>query len=221
MIYAYSERFILPLSHDEVVHGKGSLYQKMPGDEWQRFANLRAYYGYMWAHPGKKLLFMGAEIAQEAEWDHDGSIAWGLLENPRHAGMQRLVRDLNRLYVAEPALHATDADPQAFTWIVGDDSANSVYAMLRTSAERRSMILAISNMTPVPRAGYRIGVPEEGAWMEILNTDSEIYGGSNIGNGGRVLTTEAQSHGYSSSLVLVLPPLSTILFRWSGSSNRE
>jgi 1,4-alpha-glucan branching enzyme len=215
MVYAFSERFILPLSHDEVVHGKGSLIRKMPGDEWQRFANLRAYFGYMWAHPGKKLLFMGGEIAQELEWNHDASISWDLLENPRHTGVQRLVRDLNRIYATEPALHETDSDPAAFAWAVVDDSENSVYAMLRTSTDGKSVILAVSNMTPVPRINYRVGVPEAGLWHEMLNTDAIIYGGSNVGNGGDVRTEEIPSHGHPISLALTLPPLSTLLLRWS------
>ncbi|MGF9759896.1 1,4-alpha-glucan branching protein GlgB [Microvirga sp. 0TCS3.31] len=214
MVYAYSERFILPLSHDEVVHGKGSLIRKMPGDEWQRFANLRAYFGYMWAHPGKKLLFMGGEIAQEREWNHDASISWELLDNPRHAGIQRLVRDLNRIYASEPALHGTDADPSGFEWAVVDDSGNSVFAMLRLASDGSSIILAVSNMTPVPRISYRIGVPRAGLWHEILNTDSGIYGGGNMGNAGALHAEEISSHGRPFSLSLVLPPLSTILLRW-------
>jgi 1,4-alpha-glucan branching enzyme len=214
MVYAFTERFILPLSHDEVVHGKGSLIRKMPGDEWQRFANLRAYFGYMWAHPGKKLLFMGGEIAQELEWNHDASISWDLLASPRHSGIQKLVRDLNRIYAAEPALHATDTEPSAFAWAVVDDSENSVFAMLRTSPDGKSVILAVSNMTPVPRMNYRIGVPETGLWREVLNTDAALYGGGDIGNGGGVQAEEIPSHGRPASLALVLPPLSTILLRW-------
>jgi 1,4-alpha-glucan branching enzyme len=214
MVYAFSERFILPLSHDEVVHGKGSLIRKMPGDEWQRFANLRAYFGYMWAHPGKKLLFMGGEIAQVLEWNHDASLSWELLDRAQHAGVQRLVRDLNHIYAAEPALHGTDSDPDSFAWAVVEDYANSVFAMLRTARDGRSVILAVSNMTPVPRFNYRIGVPEAGLWREILNTDAGFYGGSNIGNGGDLHTEDISSHGRPASLSLVLPPLSTILLRW-------
>ena len=214
MVYAFTERFILPLSHDEVVHGKGSLIRKMPGDEWQRFANLRAYFGYMWAHPGKKLLFMGGEIAQEREWNHDASIAWDLLDFPRHAGVQRLIRDLNRIYATEPALHGTDADPSGFEWAVVDDSGNSVFAMLRLAKDGGSIILAVSNMTPVPRLSYRIGVPKAGLWQEILNTDAGIYGGSNFGNGGALQAEDVSSHGRPFSLNLMLPPLSTILLRW-------
>src|ERR1044072_1235756 len=159
LLYAFSEQFILPISHDEVVHGKGSLLGKMPGDTWQRFANLRAYLGFMWAHPGKKLLFMGCEIAQSREWNHDAEIDWDLLGDPAHAGIQRLVRDLNRLYASEPALHRRDAEPEGFRWLIGDDRANSVFAFLRQGREADAPILVVCNMTPVPRQGYRIGVP--------------------------------------------------------------
>jgi 1,4-alpha-glucan branching enzyme len=214
MVYAYSERFILPLSHDEVVHGKGSLIQKMPGDEWQRFANLRAYLGYMWAHPGKKLLFMGGEIAQDREWNHDASISWDLLDNPQHFGITRLVRDLNHIYAAEPALHSTDHDPHGFEWGVVDDFENSVFAMLRVTRDGSSIILAVSNMTPVTRIDYRIGVPKNGLWHEIFNSDAEIYGGGNMGNGGSLHTEDITAHGRPVSLALILPPLSTLLFRW-------
>jgi 1,4-alpha-glucan branching enzyme len=213
MVYAYSERFILPLSHDEVVHGKGSLIRKMPGDEWQRFANLRAYFGYMWLHPGKKLLFMGCEIAQESEWNHDASLSWDLLDRPLNAGMQRLVQDLNLIYTSERALHETDNDPNGFGWAVVDDAANSVFGMFRKSRDGSSILLAVSNMTPVPRTGYRIGVPEPGLWREILNTDAGIYGGSNMGNGGAVPSDDTPAHGHPSSLSLTLPPLATIVLR--------
>ena len=213
MIYAYSERFMLPLSHDEVVHGKGSLLNKMPGDDWQKHANLRAYYGFMWAHPGKKLLFMGAEIAQETEWNHNGSIMWDLLDDPRHAGTQRLIRDLNRIYVSEPALQFGDLNPEGFEWAVGDDAENSIFGMFRWSQDRSSCILAVSNMTPVPRYGYRIGVHEGGRWAEILNTDAGIYGGSNIGNL-EAWSDEHPSHGKGQSIMVTLPPLSTVYLRW-------
>ena len=213
LIYAFSEKFILPLSHDEVVHGKGSLIGKMPGDTWQRFANLRAYLGFMWAHPGKKLLFMGGEIAQEREWSHDRQIDWHLLDDPAHAGIQRLVRDLNRLYAGEPALHARDADASGFRWVIGDDRANSVFAFLRFGGEGAAPILAVCNMTPVPRHGYRIGVPRAGRWRELFNSDSACYGGSNVGNGGAIHTTSIGSHGEPQSLALVLPPLATVLLR--------
>jgi len=212
LLYAFSERFILPLSHDEVVHGKGSLIGKMPGDTWQRFANLRAYLGFMWAHPGKKLLFMGSEIAQESEWSHDAQIDWHLLDRPEHKGVQRLVRDLNRIYAAEPALHRLDSDANGFRWVIGDDRANSVFAFLRLAGDARPL-LAVCNMTPVLRHNYRIGVPRAGRWAEVINTDSALYGGSNSGNRGGVDTSDAGAHGQAQSLDLVLPPLATVMLR--------
>lgn len=213
MVYAYTERFMLPLSHDEVVHGKGSLIGKMPGDHWQKMANLRAYFGFMWAHPGKKLLFMGGEIAQTTEWSHDGSIHWDLLDRPDHAGMQRLIADLNRLYANEPALQYADVHPEGFEWVIGDDAENSVFGMLRKSANGTGLILAISNLTPVPRSGYRVGVPKAGRWREILNTDAAVYGGSNLGN--MEAWSEAMpAHGRDQSIVLTLPPLATIYLRF-------
>jgi 1,4-alpha-glucan branching enzyme len=211
MVYAYSEHFMLPLSHDEVVHGKGSMIRKMPGDDWQKFANLRAYYGFMWAFPGKKLLFMGGEIAQWREWNHDASLDWDLLDSPRHSGMQRLVGDLNRLYAAEPALHATDSDPQGFEWAGADDAEHSVFKFFRKDGRGGGRLLVVTNMTPVPRRDYRIDVPEAGTWREVLNTDAERYGGANLGNGGAV-TTEA-GHGGGPSLRLVLPPLATLVLK--------
>jgi 1,4-alpha-glucan branching enzyme len=215
LLYAFSERFILPLSHDEVVHGKGSLIGKMPGDPWQRFANLRAYFAFMWAHPGKKLLFMGSEIAQEAEWSHDAQIDWHLLDRPEHQGVQRLVRDLNRVYAVEPALHRLDADHNGFRWVIGDDRANSVFAFLRLAGDAPA-ILAVSNMTPVPRQNYRIGVPRAGRWREAINSDSSLYGGSNAGNRGAVEASAVGAHGEPQSLDLVLPPLATVLLRHEG-----
>jgi 1,4-alpha-glucan branching enzyme len=213
MVYAYTERFMLPLSHDEVVHGKGSLVGKMPGDVWQKMANLRAYYGFMWAHPGKKLLFMGGEIAQGTEWNHDGSLVWDLLDRPDHAGMQRLIGDLNRLYANEPALQYGDIHPEGFEWVIGDDAENSVFGMLRKSRDGSSTVLAISNMTPVPREGYRVGVPQAGKWSEVLNTDAGVYGGSNLGNV-EAWSEEQPSHGQPQSILLTLPPLATIYLRW-------
>ncbi|WP_075216205.1 1,4-alpha-glucan branching protein GlgB [Mongoliimonas terrestris] len=215
MVYAWSEKFMLPLSHDEVVHGKGSLLNKMPGDPWQKRANLRAYYGFMWAHPGKKLLFMGCEIGQWREWNHDASLDWHLLDDPGHAGIQALVRDLNRLYTAEPALHATDAEPAGFTWAVGDDRENSVFAFLRNppaagTAEGSGPVLAVSNFTPVPRHDYRIGVPRPGFWREIVNTDAAAYGGSGLGNGGGRESEPIPAHGHPQSLALTVPPLATV-----------
>ena len=212
LLYAFTENFILPLSHDEVVHGKGSLIGKMPGDHWQRFANLRAYFGFMWGHPGKKLLFMGDEFAQEREWNHDRELDWPSIDDPPHAGVQRLVRDLNRLYASEPALHQRDCDGRGFMWTVGDDHSNSVYAFVRT-AETGPSMLVISNMTPVPRRDYRIGVPLAGIWREIFNSDSGYYWGSNAGNAGRVETAVIAAHGHAQSIALILPPLATIFLR--------
>jgi 1,4-alpha-glucan branching enzyme len=210
LIYAFSENFVLPLSHDEVVYGKGSLIQKMPGDEWQRFANLRAYFAFMWAHPGKKLLFMGGEIAQWREWNHDSAIDWDLLDEPRHRGIQTLVRDLNALYRQEGALHQRDSLPTGFRWVIGDDAANSVFAFLRHGNDEDGMVLAVCNMTPVPRVGYGVGVPRPGYWREMLNTDAGVYGGSNLGNAGGVESKPVQMHGEAQALFLTLPPLSTV-----------
>ncbi len=222
LIYAFSEAFVLPISHDEVVHGKGTLLQKMPGDEWQRLANLRAYLGFMWTHPGKKLLFMGCEFGEHSEFDPDRAPHWELLDDPRHRGVQRLVRDLNRLYVQTPALHDGDTDARGFSWVVGNDDVNSVFAYLRhpapdsTEADE-APVLVVVNMTPVPRYHYRIGVPEgegnQDEWQEILNTDSQAYGGSNVGNGGRLGTQQEPSHGQPASLLLTLPPLATLVLR--------
>jgi len=210
LLYAFSENFVLPLSHDEVVYGKGSLIRKMPGDDWQRFANLRAYYGFMWGHPGKKLLFMGGEIAQWDEWSHDSSIQWNLLQYPRHRGVQRLLQDLNAMHEDEPALHQRDTVSTGFRWVIGDDRANSVFAFLRFGDDVARPVLVVSNFTPVPRVGYAIGVPRPGLWRELLNSDAEIYGGSNMGNGGMVHTVPGQRHGEAQSLELTLPPLSTL-----------
>jgi 1,4-alpha-glucan branching enzyme len=214
MIYAYSERFILPLSHDEVVHGKGSLLNKMPGDRWQQFANLRAYYAFMWSHPGKKLLFMGAEIAQGLEWNHDTSVDWAVLDSDMHRGVQQLVRDLNGVYNAVPALHRRDADPSGFAWVIGDDAGNSVFAFLRMDGGQH--VLAVSNFTPVPRENYRIGVPRAGRWRELINTDAQSYGGSGVGNAGGRSTEHIPTHGQEQSLLLTLPPLATLIFQFEG-----
>ena len=213
LVYAFSERFALPISHDEVVHGKGSLLTKMWGDDWQRRAGLRAYLAFMWTHPGKKLLFMGCEIAQRHEWNHDAQIDWNLLDNPAHRGIQRLVRDLNRLYRSEPALHVHDADPTGFRWVIGDDRANSVFAYIRLGHEGTVPALVVINMTPVPRYGYRIGVPSGGVWRERVNTDASAYGGSNLGNGGAVHASPERSHGEAQSIELLLPPLATLILQ--------
>ncbi|MCP5286842.1 MAG: 1,4-alpha-glucan branching protein GlgB [Burkholderiaceae bacterium] len=210
LVYAFSENFVLPLSHDEVVHGKGSLLGKMPGDEWQRFANLRAYYGFMWGHPGKKLLFMGQEWGQRSEWNHDVELPWGDLQQPAHAGVQQLVRDLNRVYREQPALHRLDCDGHGFEWLAADERALSVYAWLRKDETGRPVIV-VCNMTPVPRHGFRLGVPEGARrWRELLNTDSAFYGGSNLGNAGVVDVEAVPAHGRAQSLALVLPPLATL-----------
>jgi 1,4-alpha-glucan branching enzyme len=215
LLYAFSEHFVLPLSHDEVVHGKGSLINKMVGDRWQRFANLRAYYGLMWTYPGKKLMFMGGEFAQEREWDHDGQLQWYLLDNDRseHRGVQSLVRDLNHFYRNQPALYTSDVDSRGFQWIVCDDDAQSVFAFYRYAIDRDAApILVVSNFTPIPRSGYRIGVPRAGFWQERINSDAALYGGSNMGNGGGVEAEAIPSHGHDYSVVLTLPPLATVMF---------
>ena len=210
MVYAFSENFVLPLSHDEVVHGKGTILGRMPGDDWQRFANLRAYYGFMWGHPGKKLLFMGQEWGQAQEWNHDTELPWGDLQDARHAGVQALMRDLNRLYRDIPALHRLDCEGAGFEWVLSDDRAQSVFAWLRKDESGRPL-LVVSNMTPVPRTAWRLGVPEGAArWREVLNTDSAHYGGSNLGNAGEVAVEPVPAHGRAQSLALVLPPLATI-----------
>ncbi|MEY4580332.1 MAG: 1,4-alpha-glucan branching protein GlgB [Pseudomonadota bacterium] len=208
-IYAYHENFVLPLSHDEVVHGKHSLLGKMPGDEWQRFANLRALYGYMFALPGKKLLFMGGEFGQISEWNHDASLEWGLLNSPLHSGVKNLIADLNRVYRHEPALHRYDTDPKGYEWIAGNDSENSVLSFLRL-ADDASPVVVIANFTPLPRNNYRLGVPEAGTYVELINTDGSYYGGSDVGNGGRIQSTPNESHGRKHSIVLNLPPLGVL-----------
>ncbi len=213
LIYAFSEKFMLPLSHDEVVYGKGSLIRKMSGDEWQKFANLRAYYGFMWTYPGKKLLFMGCEFAQDREWNHDIGLDWYLLDDRKHSGVQSLIRDLNKLYRGTSALHEGDCDPAGFRWVVVDDSENSVFAYLRQSLSGGPPALVVCNFTPVPRHEYRLGVPHAGAWVEVLNTDAAIYGGSNMGNGGAVEAAPNPSHGLPASISLTLPPLATIILQ--------
>jgi 1,4-alpha-glucan branching enzyme len=207
LLYAYSENFVLPLSHDEVVHGKGSLIAKMPGDDWQKFANLRAYYALMWGYPGKKLLFMGQEFAQWSEWNEAGSLDWNLLQYRMHEGMRRLVRDLNFTYRSKPALHARDCEGEGFEWLVADDHENSVFAWLRKSPGEKP-VAVICNMTPVYRENYAVKLPTEGRWREILNTDADIYGGSGKGNGGRV---QAVNAGGTIVASLTLPPLAVIM----------
>jgi 1,4-alpha-glucan branching enzyme len=211
LAYAFGENFVLPLSHDEVVHGKGSILARMPGDDWQRFANLRAYYGFMWGHPGKKLLFMGAEFGQVDEWHVERSLDWHLLDNPLHAGVQRLVRDLNAVQRHYPALHQLDFEERGFEWITHDDRENSVLSFIRKAANGDA-ILVLSNFTPVPRHGYRIGVHRPGRYTEILNTDATVYGGSGLHNGD--LHTDAiAAHGRAQSLSLTVPPLASIMLK--------
>jgi 1,4-alpha-glucan branching enzyme len=210
LVYAFTENFILPLSHDEVVHGKGSLINKMPGDHWQRRANLRALYAYMWAHPGKKLLFMGQEFAQESEWSHERSLDWHLLENPEHAGIQALVRDLNHGYRAEPALWEMDFDGTGFWWIEANAAADNVFAFARRTEDSERVVVFVANLSPVPRHGYRIGFPRSGRWVEALNTDSTYYGGSDVGNLGGVLAEPVGWHSQPFSAEVTLPPLGAL-----------
>lgn len=208
--YAFTENFLLPLSHDEVVHGKGSLVGKMPGDDWQKFANLRLLYGYMYGHPGKKLLFMGNEFGQWSEWDHDSSLDWHLLEWGPHQGLQKWVKDLNHLYRTEPALHQLDFTQDGFEWVDLNDWENSTIAFLRKNGTDAKDILVICNFTPVPRENYRVGVSHRGYWKELLNSDSTDYGGSGWGNFGGLYTDDQPSHGYAHSISLSLPPLSAL-----------
>jgi 1,4-alpha-glucan branching enzyme len=210
LVYAFSERFVLPLSHDEVVHGKGSLLARMPGDDWQRRANLRAYFAFMWAHPGAKLLFMGGEFGQPGEWDHDAVLDWARARTAGHAGVASLLGDLNAQLRAQPALWRGDHVPEGFDWSVGDDHHNSVFAFVRHDPHGAPPVLAVSNFTPVVRRDYRVGVPLAGHWREILNTDSRHYGGGDIGNAGGLPTTPVPMHGHAQSLALTLPPLSTL-----------
>ncbi|WP_309663756.1 1,4-alpha-glucan branching protein GlgB [Tabrizicola sp.] len=207
--YAWSENYLLPISHDEVVHGKGSMLSKMPGNAWEKFANLRAYYGFMWAHPGKKLLFMGQEFAQGAEWNHNRSLDWHQLDIEEHKGVQSLVRDLNRIYRDTPALHLNDCRPEGFAWIESNDAEAGVYAWVRKGAAKDKMVVAVVNMTPVERS-YRLGLPAAGRWSELLNTDSTVYGGGNRGNLGRVSTEKTPWHGQAQSALVTLPPLSAV-----------
>ncbi len=210
LVYAFSENFVLPLSHDEVVHGKGSLIGKMPGDDWQKFATLRACYAFMWGYPGKKLLFMGQEFAQRREWSEARGLDWDLLDHAPHNGMRRVVRDLNRLYRSRPALHARDCEPEGFSWLIVDDSQNSVFAWLR-SAPDADPVAVVCNFTPVPREDYRVPLPRAGRWREIMNTDSSDYGGSGKGNGGFV---EADAAGGGAVATMLLPPLATIMLEF-------
>lgn len=210
LMYAWSENFVLPLSHDEVVHGKGSLFGKMPGDKWQRLANLKSLFAYMWAHPGKQLLFMGGEIAQEREWNHDQSLDWHLLDDEGHLGVQRLVGDLNKTYRGIPALWEYDSDPDGFRWIDANDADNNVLSFYRTGRTDDRHLVCVCNMTPVPRMGFRLGLPSGRAYQEIVNTDSETYAGTNMGNLGEVIPEAIPWHGLDHSAMLTLPPLAVL-----------
>ena len=212
LLYAFSENFVLPLSHDEVVHGKGSLLNKMAGDAWQKFATLRAYYAFMWGYPGKKLLFMGQELAPWDEWSEARSLDWNLLEHAPHRGVQALVRDLNHVYRGTPALHARDCEPDGFEWLIADDKENSVFAWARHSGEGHPIVVVISNFTPVPRTGYAMPMPVAGRWREIVNTDAQPYGGSGMGNMGAVTAEPEPLNGKPAQAMVTLPPLSTLYF---------
>jgi 1,4-alpha-glucan branching enzyme len=215
MLYAFTENFVLPFSHDEVVHGKGSMLNKMPGDRWQKHATLRALYGYMYGHPGKKLMFMGAEFGQSREWNYDTSLDWDLLQYPEHAGMKQWIQDLNHVYQRERSLHQVDFEGSGFSWIDCNDNENSVVSMIRRARDPRDFAVIVVNFTPLPRPAYRIGVPEGGWYRELLNSDGEMYGGSNMGNGGGVMAEDTPSHGFDHSISIVVPPLGFVLFKRS------
>jgi 1,4-alpha-glucan branching enzyme len=220
-LYAFSENFILPFSHDEVVHGKGSLLSRMPGDDWKKFANLRLLFGYMFGQPGKKMLFMGDEFGQWLEWNHDTGLDWGLTQESAHAGLQRWVTDLNRVYRSEPGLHRGDATPQGFEWVDCCDAEQSTISWLRKAGPGGDLLLVACNMTPVVRRNYRLGVPQGGYWRELLNSDAKHYGGSGQGNFGGVNATPFASHGRAHSLILTLPPLAMVCFKWEGGRVRS
>jgi 1,4-alpha-glucan branching enzyme len=217
LIYAFNENFVLPLSHDEVVYGKGSLIGKMPGDDWRQFANLRALYGYMWAHPGKKLLFMGGEFGQRREWTHDGELEWWVAQLPEHAGVRHLLSDLNRIYRGEPALHKIDFSSDGFEWLDIGSAEVSVIAFLRKAPGEGAPLLVACNFTPVPRSNFLVGVPCRGIWREILNTDAREYGGAGWGNLGGVESVPVATQGRLESVNLNLPPLATIVLRWESN----
>jgi 1,4-alpha-glucan branching enzyme len=212
-LYMFTENFILPLSHDEVVHGKGSLLDKMPGDVWQRHATLRTLFGFMYGHPGKKLLFMGAEFGQWSEWNHDRSLDWHLLDDPAHAGLRRYIQALNWAYRTEPALHEMDFDPAGFRWIDCNDNENSVISFARFARHPGDFVVVLLNFTPVPRMGYRVGVPEAGHYIELVNSDSTLFGGSNMGNLGGVKSEATPAHGFDQSLPLTVPPLGCLILK--------
>jgi 1,4-alpha-glucan branching enzyme len=213
MLYAFTENFVLPFSHDEVVHGKGSMLNKMPGDRWQKHANLRALYGYMFAHPGKKLMFMGSEFGQSREWNYDTSLDWHLLEYREHAGLKRWIQDLNHVYQRERSLHECDFDGAGFSWIDCNDNENSIISLIRRARNPQDFTVTVVNLTPVPRQAYRFGVPEGGWYRELLNSDGDLYAGSNMGNAGGVMADDTPSHGFAHSLTVVVPPLGFVMFK--------
>jgi 1,4-alpha-glucan branching enzyme len=215
-LYAFTENFVLPFSHDEVVHGKGSMLDKIPGDAWQKYATLRTLYGYMFGHPGKKLLFMGDEFGQWMEWNHDRSLDWHLLDDTSHSAMRLFVRDLNSHYHAERALYECDYDPSGFRWIDCNDNENSVVSVIRYARDRRDYLVLVFNFTPVPRFGYRIGVPDAGFYGELLNSDAAVYGGGNVGNGGGAASEAVPAHGFEHSLRLTVPPLGCLYLKRRG-----
>jgi 1,4-alpha-glucan branching enzyme len=213
LLYAFTERFVLPISHDEVVHGKGSLLNKMPGDLWQKFANLRLLFGLMYGFPGKKLLFMGCDIGQWNEWNHETSLDWNLLDFDTHRGAQQWLKDLNNVYSREPALHEVDFHYSGFEWVDFSDEENSVISFERKSKDTAESILVVCNFTPVPRSGYRVGVREQGEYLELLNSDAATYGGSNMGNSGQVQSEAVPMHNRKHSVLLTLPPLSALFLK--------
>ena len=213
LIYAFTENFALTLSHDEVVHGKGSLLDKMPGDLWQKFANLRLLFGYMWGHPGKKTLFMGGDIGQWEEWHHDKELQWDLLQWPEHSGLQKYVADLNHLYRSEPSLHEVDFDSQGFEWVDCRNWEESTLSFIRRAKDPQDYMIVVCNFTPVPRTAHRLGVPEQCWYAEVSNSDSTYYGGSNLGNGPGVMAQPHAWHGRPYSVELTLPPLSVLMFK--------
>ena len=217
-LYQFTENFVMPLSHDEVVHGKGSLLGKMPGDEWQAFANMRLLLANQWMQPGKKLMFMGGDFGQWSEWDHDSSLDWHLTGFPPHEGLQRLVTELNRLYREEPALHELDLEPSGFEWVVADDSENSVLAFLRRGRGASEVVAVLFNFTPVPRHSYRVGLPSGGRWLEVLNTDAEHFGGSGQGNLGEVRSVPVPSHQFLHSAAVTIPPLGAVVLKYAPES---
>ena len=221
LIYAFHENFILPFSHDEVVHGKGSMINKMPGDEWQQFANLRLLYGYMYTHPGKKLLFMGNEFGQRPEWNHDQGLEWFVLEYSFHSGLQRWVRDLNTFLRGEPALYEIDFEPAGFSWIDCNDSRQSILTFYRRGKDtQQDIVVCAANFTPMPRYNYRVGVPETGFWEEVLNSDATLYGGSGQGNLNGADTTPVGAHGEYQSINITMPPLAIVIFRYRGEAGQ-